>query len=203
MSASAFATIAVIHLLAAMSPGPSFVVAVRTAVSEGFRPAIGLAVGFGLGAVLWAVAALAGLALLFELVPQLFTALRLAGGAFLLFLAVMMWRHAAEPLGEAGAAAPRTTADAVRLGFLTFAANPKTAVFFGAVFVGLVPADAGWPVLAALLAVIFLNETLWYVLVARVFSLPRARTAYQRLKAWIDRAFGTLLAALGLRIAIG
>ncbi len=97
---------------------------------------------------------------------------------------------------------PAASWSAVRLGFLTFATNPKTAVFFGAVFVGLVPADTPLAARAALLAVIFVNETLWYIAVARLFSLPRARTMYIRAKAWIDRSFGLLIAGFGINIAL-
>ncbi|MBK1636879.1 LysE family translocator [Rhodovulum adriaticum] len=201
MTLAAFLSVCLIHLLAAMSPGPSFVVSARTAATEGFRTAAALAVGFGLGAALWATAAMAGLALLFELVPALFVAMKLGGAAFLLFIAVMMWRHARTPLPEAGDLNPRGPLAAIRLGFLTFASNPKTAIFFGAVFVGLVPAEAPLAVRAALIAVIFCNETLWYLAVARLFSLPRARNAYGRFKALLDRAFGTLIAAFGLKIA--
>ena len=39
------------------------------------------------------------------------------------------------------------------------------------------------------------------MLVGRVFSLGRARAAYAGAKAWVDRAFGGLIAAFGLRIA--
>lgn len=204
MTLTAFLSVVLIHLAAAISPGPSFVVSVRTAVSEGFPVACALALGFGLGAVLWAVAALAGLALLFELVPQLFVALKLVGGAFLIFIAVMMWRHAKEPMEMAAEGSPpRSAASAIRFGFLTFASNPKPAIFFGAVFVGLVPVDTPLAILAALVAAIFLNETLWYIFVARVFSLPRARAGYARLKVWFDRSFGTLMALFGLKIALG
>ncbi|MDJ0821690.1 MAG: LysE family transporter [Paracoccaceae bacterium] len=202
MTWAAFLSVWLIHLLAAMSPGPSFVVSVRTAVSEGFGTACALAFGFGLGAVLWAAAAMAGLALLFELVPALFVMMKLGGAAFLLFIAYLMWRHAKEPLPTLEDGAPRTALSAMRLGFLTFATNPKTAVFFGAVFVGLVPADTPWAIRLALLAVIFLNETLWYIVVARVFSLRRPRAAYTRLKTGIDRVFGSLIAAFGLKIAL-
>ena len=57
--------------------------------------------------------------------------------------------------------------------------------------------------MALLVAIIFVNETLWYVLVARVFSLPKARAQYTRLKTAIDRAFGGLIALFGLKIALG
>ena len=203
MTWAAFASVVLIHLAAAMSPGPSFVVSVRTSVTEGFGVASGLALGFGLGAVLWAFAAMAGLAVLFEVVPALFTTLKMVGAAFLMFIAVMMWRHASAPLDTADSAtAPRTVGGAVRLGFLTFATNPKPAVFFGAVFVGLVPADTPMIWRAAILAAVFVNETTWYILVARLFSLPRARASYMRLKTYIDRAFGTLIALFGLKIAL-
>ncbi|GGE23448.1 threonine transporter [Primorskyibacter flagellatus] len=203
MTTAAFVSVILIHLLAAMSPGPSFVVCLRIAVTRGFRTAVGLAVGFGLGAALWAVAALAGLALLFELVPGLFLALKIVGGAFLMWIAVQMWRHATEPLDlEASTQEAMTFARALRFGLLTFASNPKTAVFFGAVFVGLVPAGTPLATLALLVTAIFINETLWYIVVARLFSLPQPRRAYVRAKAWTDRAFGSFLGLFGLKIAL-
>jgi threonine/homoserine/homoserine lactone efflux protein len=203
MTTGVFLAILLIHLAAAISPGPAFVVSVRTAAAEGFRPAAGLALGVGLGSAAWALAALAGLGLLFELAPALLTALKIAGGLFLVWIAVATWRHADDPLPQPEAGAlPRGVASAVRLGLLTQLANPKTAVFFGAVFIGLVPPDAPTWSLALLLLAIGIDETLWYLVVARLFSLARARAAYGRAKRWVDRAFGGLMAALGARIAI-
>lgn len=204
MTLAAFLTIAGLHLMAAISPGPSFVVSVRTAAAEGFRPALGLAIGFGLGAVIWATAALAGLSLLFQVVPALFTALKFAGGAFLVWIAIQTWRHAKTPLPEPSddMAVPQTLGAAVLKGLGVMLANPKPAVFFGAVFVGLVPPDTPLPVLALVMAVIFVDETLWYIAVARLFSLPGPRAAYARMKTGVDRTFGVLMAGLGLRIAL-
>lgn len=203
MTLALFIGIALIHLAAAISPGPSFVVAVRTAAAEGLRPAMGLAVGFGLGALIWALAALLGLALLFELAPTLFTAFKIAGGLVLIFIAWKTWSHAKEPVDMPDdIAVPRGWVSAIRLGLVTQIANPKPAVFFGAVFAGLVPPETPALVLAALLAVIFTQETLWYIAVARLFSLARPRAAYARFKAAIDRAFGGLIALLGAKIAL-
>lgn len=203
MSWTLFALILLIHLAAAISPGPSFVMSLRIAASQGLRAACGLAVGFGLGAALWALAALAGLALIFKLVPALFIALKLVGAAFLIWIAWQMWRHAPTPLASHSNPDTRMGfARALRLGFATFATNPKPAVFFGAVFVGMVPQGTSLPWQAAILAGIFINETLWYMLVARVFSGARARTTYMRLKTGINRAFGALIAAFGLKIAL-
>ena len=202
MTAAAFLGVALVHLMAAISPGPSFVLSIRTAAAEGFRVAAALALGFGIGASIWAAAALLGLALVFEVAPMLLTGLKVAGGLFLVWIAVQMFRHAREPMPvvEPGAA-PRGTLAAVRLGTLAMLANPKPAIFFGAVFVGLIPQTASTADKLVVLANILWVETLWYVIVARAFSLPRARAAYARWKAALDRAFGTALAGLGAAVA--
>ena len=202
MTPAVFVGIALVHLMAAVSPGPSFVLAVRTAAAEGFGAAGALALGFGLGATLWAAAALLGLAVLFEAAPVLLSAMKVAGGLFLLWLAWGLWSGAREPMPEvAPGAAPRSAGSAVRLGLVSMLANPKPAVFFGAVFVGLVPREAAATDKALILFNILWVEAAWYMVVARVFSLPRARAGYARLKTALDRAFGGALAALGLTIA--
>ena len=176
MTFGLFLTAVLVHIAAAVSPGPSFVLSVRTAAAEGFRVAAALALGFGLGAATWAIAALVGLKILFEVVPSLFIALKLAGGLFLLYIAVQMWRHARDPVETHldPNAAPRSMLSGLRLGFTTFMANPKPAVFFGSIFVTIVPQDTPVPWLIALVTVVGLNEMLWYLVVARAFSLIAA-----------------------------
>ena len=102
MTAAVFLSIALIHLMAVISPGPSFVMAVRTDSSDGLRAALGVALGLGLGAVVWALAALFGLHLLFRLAPALLLAFKIAGAGFLFWIAIQTWRHAREPLPAAG-----------------------------------------------------------------------------------------------------
>lgn len=203
MSLTALGAILLIHLLAAISPGPSFAVSVRVAINDGFRAAVALAFGFGLGAVIWALAALLGLALLFELVPGLFTAIQYAGAAFLAYIAWQIWSHAPDPLPQRSDGAALSPGRAFRMGFTTFATNPKPAVFFGAVFAGLVPPGTSAPWLALIALGVFLNETLWYILVARVFSLNRARSLYARIKPWVDRALALIIFAFAVKIALG
>lgn len=203
MTLAAFASILLLHLMGAMSPGPAFVMTVRTAAVEGFRPAAFAALGLATGAVIWALAALLGLTALFQVAPAALLALKLAGAAYLIWLALQMLRHAEAPLPqvEAEGPTPRTIGSAFRLGLLTQLANPKIAVFFGAVFVGMVPQDASVLAMAAILAMIFVNEALWYGFVGRVFSLTWVRAAYGRAKRWVDRAFGVLIGGFGIKIA--
>ncbi|WP_226553341.1 LysE family translocator [Celeribacter naphthalenivorans] len=202
MTLAIFLSILSLHLVAAMSPGPSFVVSVRTAASEGFRPAFGLAVAFGLGAVIWALAAMSGLSILFEIFPRAYLAFKLAGGLFLIWIGYKTFRHAHDPLPETTLlASPRSLANAFRLGLMTQLSNPKPAVFFGAVFAGLIPPETSLAVKGLLLFFVFFDETLWYVIVARLFSRQKARQAYGRAKLWTDRALGGMIALFGVRIA--
>jgi threonine/homoserine/homoserine lactone efflux protein len=199
---AAFATAWFIHLLAAASPGPAVLLCARLAATEGMRVGVFYAVGVAIGGCFWALAALLGLSVLFEIAPGLLLGLKIVGGLFLIWLGIRMWRHAPEPLPTvAPDAAARGAFAAIRLGVLTQLANPKTAVFFGAVFVSTVPAHASWGVIAALLLMVFVNETLAISAFARAFSLGPMRRGYARLKTGIDRTFGGLLAALGIKIA--
>ena len=203
MTLSAFAAAWFIHLLAAASPGPAIFMSARTGVTEGFGTGVWLALGIGAGAVFWAVAALFGLAVLFALAPALFWGFKVTGGLFLLWMALQMWRHASDGLDMADEGQPpRSGASAFRLGVVTQLANPKPAIFFGAVFVGTVPPGTSLPWVGALLVMIMGNEVFCNVVVARVFSFNGPRRAYQRLKAPIDRAFGGVLALLGVKIAL-
>lgn len=204
MSLTIFLSILALHLVAAISPGPSFVVSLRTAASQGFRPAAGLAVAFGLGAVIWALAALFGLALIFEVLPKAYLGFKIAGGLFLIWVGIKTFLHAKTPMPEVATLdAPQSLISAVRLGLLTQLANPKPAIFFGAVFAGLIPPETSVFTLAALLFLVFFNETMWYLFVAAVFSRQRARDMYARAKLWTDRALGGMIALFGLKIAAG
>lgn len=202
MSLSAFIAVVLLHLMAAISPGPAVLMSARTGVTEGLRIGAFVAAGIGLGGVIWAAAALFGLALVFEAAPTLLWALKIAGGLYLLHMAWRMWRTADEPLDMSGSGGlPRSAASALRLGLMTQLANPKPAVLFSAIFVGTVPPGTSIWVYAALLIAVFLNETVWNIFVARIFSFDRTRRGYIGLKSVIDRSFGGLLAMLGIKIA--
>lgn len=204
MTVSAFLAAWLLHLIAAATPGPTILMSARIGVTEGMRTGVFYALGCAFGALVWAVAALFGLAVLFQIAPTVLWGFKLAGGLFLLWIALQMWRHASDPLPEASAqATPRTAWSALRLGLATQLANPKPAIFFGAVFVGTLPPDVSPIAMALLLIVIFLNELVCTAGVARIFSFETSRRAYMRLKLRIDRIFGGLLGLLGVKIALG
>jgi threonine/homoserine/homoserine lactone efflux protein len=202
MTLTAFLAVAFLHLMVAISPGPAVLMSARTGVIEGLRTGFFLACGIGIGGVVWALAALFGLNLVFQAAPALLYALKIVGGLYLIYMAWGMWKSADQPLDMTETMRPpRTAWSAFRLGLITQLANPKPAVLFSAIFVGTVPPHTPAWVYAALLLVVFLNETIWNTVVARIFSFHRSKAAYISLKSIIDRCFGGMLAILGLKIA--
>lgn len=202
MTLAAFFAIWSLHLMAAVSPGPAVLMSARIGIQDGLRTGFFLSVGIGLGGVVWAAAALFGLNLLFAAAPMLLVGFKLLGGAYLVWMGWTIWRDAATPLHVSNTAeATRAPMQALRLGLFTQLANPKPAILFSAIFLGTVPPSAPAWIYAAIVTVVFLNETIWNCAVARVFSLERSKRTYLGLKTVLDRAFGGALALLGVKIA--
>jgi len=195
--------VALIHLLGAASPGPAFVLITRTAAVGGRAPALWMALATAMGGAAWAAAAVFGLALVFAAAPWLYTAMKWAGAAYLIWLAVQMWCHAEAPLDTSGSAAGRTAAAAFRRALTLQLANPKVMVFFGSVFVAVVPQDASGWLLALIVANVFAVEAALFSAIALAFSAGPVRRGYLRAKAWVDRVCGGALGLLGLRLVLG
>jgi threonine/homoserine/homoserine lactone efflux protein len=155
------------------------------------------------GALAWAAAALYGLQALFARFEWLHVAFRIGGASYLLYLAFMLWRHAGAPLPEMPAASIARTSgwQGFLRALLLQVSNPKIMVFFGSIFLSLLPAQSpGW-LDGAALAIVAVNEFTWFALLALLFSGESARAFYRRAKLWLDRLMGGMLGLLGLKLA--
>lgn len=184
--------------LAILSPGPAIIACTRSAAARGREAALPYSVGLAVGASLWCLFSLFGLSLLFRLVPQLFTALKLAGGLYLLWVAWAMWRHAADPLPPAAA----TGGPGFWAGIALNLSNPKPALFYASVLLSLFPRLHGIAGPAVLYAVALAIELTFYVSVTTLMSTGPVRRRYFAAKAWIDRIAGALIGALGLTLIL-
>lgn len=196
--------LAVVHLLAVASPGPSTVLVIQTAAIAGRRGGLLAAFAMMVGALLWAIAALFGLQALFAQFEWLYLAFRIAGGLYLIYLAVMLWRHARDPLPEiaVGSRAGMTGWKGFLRALLLQLSNPKIMVFFGSIFLSLLPQHLPAWMDAAVLTIVGLNEFTWFALLALLFSSDSARAFYRRIKLWLDRVMGGVLGLLGVRLAL-
>ncbi|MEO1719136.1 MAG: LysE family transporter [Pseudomonadota bacterium] len=202
---SAFATLALVHLAAVVSPGPSFLVCSRIALSDGRIAGFAVAGGMALGTLLWALGALIGLAVLFEQAQWMYQALRIAGGAFLVFIAIQSWRHAGDALPthqETETSGAISLFAAFRLGLFTQLSNPKVAIFFASIFLAVLPPGSGALGAGVALVIVTANEFFWYAAVATGLSSAEPRRLYLSYKAPIERALAIILGLIGIRIAV-
>lgn len=196
-----FSVIAAV-LIGAVSPGPSFVLVSRIAISRSRKAGLAAALGMGTGSVIFATLALFGLSALLMKVEWLYIALRVAGGLYLIYVGIRIWHHAADDLPIDAPATPAVGGIARNFFFAlgTQLSNPKTAIFYGSIFAALLPAaPASWLLLTVPPAV-FLVEVGWYAVVTLAFSSNRPRALYVGSKLWIDRVAGAVIGALGARL---
>lgn len=207
---SALLLVVPVWAAALVTPGPDTLAVAHSALRGGRRAGLACVAGVSTGAAIWALGALAGLALLFERAAWAYRAIVLCGAAYLVVAGLGMlwaaWRWRPVASAEAGPAAPERgavsgTRAAFRRGLVTHLANPKAAVFFGSLFaVALPPGAAGWigPVLAG--AVVAMTAA-WYGAMTIAVTRRSVAAAYARAERGLTGATGALLTGLGARLA--
>ena len=192
-------TIGLVQVVAVISPGPSFLITARTAVARSRANGVKVALGVGIGSAIWALAALLGLNVIFQAVPLLFTAMKVLGALFLVWLALQIFLHASDPVVLDGANGLAIGSPFLK-GLITQVSNPKAAVFFGSIFVALLPSSVPIWMIVALTVMTALNEIWWFSIVALFFGAGPVRQLYLRAKVWIDRVTGAFLGLVGVRL---
>jgi threonine/homoserine/homoserine lactone efflux protein len=192
------------HLLAVISPGPSFIIVTRVSITTSRAAGVWTALGFAIGTFIYGCAALFGLQSLFAAFPMVYATVRIIAAIYLAYIAFMLWRHAADPLPMPDPDKPHgeRPLTSIKRGLLTQLSNPKVVVFMGSIFVTLLPPNPSAGLIAILLAIVVVNEFGWYALVACAVSRPGPRRAYARLKSAIDRTTGAVLAGLGVKLIV-
>jgi threonine/homoserine/homoserine lactone efflux protein len=204
---SSFGAFLGVAVLVIVTPGPDTALTIRNALLGGRRSGMLTAAGVSAGQATWALATSAGLAALLRASEPAFTALRLAGSAYLVYLGAQALLGAVR---RGGARTPRRWLPgtrtgpwtALRQGLLSNLGNPKMAVFFTGLLPQFAPSGRASFVELLLLGLLFSGLTLaWLSLYAaavakagRVLLRPRVRRA-------LDAVTGAVLVALGLRLA--
>ena len=198
-------TVAGIWAIAVATPGPNFFVVARSALSGSRIAAFAAVAGVTTGTLIWGLAGLLGINALFSAAPAAYFILKLAGGAYLLFLGIRLLCSARRSIpSQSAQPVPRDTTNfgAYRLGLLSNLANPKSAVFVTSLFATALPPDATWPQGLASVAIMVAVSAFWYSLVALVLARPRISSAYLRGRRVIDGVTGAIFAGFGVRLLL-
>jgi threonine/homoserine/homoserine lactone efflux protein len=194
-------------LVLAATPGANLAVVLRCASLGGQRAAVGASVGLTLGKIFWAIASLVGLAALLAASATAYQALRLAGAVYLVWLGVQALLSARRRSSEAAqdGAEPREILSfrgGLRRGLIGDLLNPKVGLFYTTVFPQFIgPGDAVAPMAAVLVAGHALVLLTWYPGVTYLVSRAGRVLKRPHLAKLLDRVMGTILIAMGVRLA--
>jgi threonine/homoserine/homoserine lactone efflux protein len=191
-----------------VTPGADMALVTRNAVAGGMRAAVGTAIGIVAGCFAWAAASALGIAALLSASATAFTAVKIAGAAYLAMLGLQALLAArrrvkapADPRDDPVGGAVRLLA-ALRQGLLTNLLNPKIAVLYATLLPQFL--SPGDPVMALSLTMAAIHGAMglvWLSAYARVIVAAGDLLRRPRVRAALDAVTGTVLVALALRLA--
>ena len=191
-----------VDLLAAISPGPNFVVVTQAAINRTRRHAAAVVLGIMTANLFWCAAVLFGLSALFEVAPRLYVAIKFMGGAYLIYLGVRLCCGESLTAAATESSFQNSPGAAFVRGLLTNLSNPKSVVYFGSIFALFMrPGTPAW-VQALAVGIVLFDTALWYGTVGALFSSGIVQRFYARVQRPVNRATGAVMIAFGGRLML-
>ncbi len=192
--------------MVSLTPGMCMTLSMTLGMTIGVRRALWMMLGELVGVGLVAVSAVVGVATLMLRYPEVFAVFKWVGGAYLIYLGVMMWRSKGRlAIPEASDAVPDVSrVQLIVQGFVTAVANPKGWAFF----IALLPPflESGRPLAPQLVALVGVILTL--ELTCLLIYAGGGRTASRFLRRsgnvqLLNRVAGSLMVGVGVWLALG
>ena len=199
---AAFTAVAVVLIL---TPGPDMALVTRNTVVLGRRAGLATSMGVCAGVLVHGCAAALGLSAVLRTSSTAFSAIKLAGAAYLVYLGIQAWRRAGRGGTDDGLLGGRRARAGApfRQGLLSNVLNPKLAIFFVTLLPQFIDSSQSAAARSLLLACVYAGLcAVW--LVAFTFAMSRTRDVLRspRVTRLIEGVTGTVLLAVGLRLAV-
>lgn len=191
--------------IGAVSPGPDFAMVLRQSIAHGRQAAILTSAGIASAILVHGTYTLLGIGLIVSQSLLIFTVLKFAGAAYLIWLGVGALRAPAPEAPDDLDTPPRRDMPPLKafgIGFLTNLLNPKAVLFFLSLFTTLVSAATALEIKGFYVASMSVMLFTWFLLVSLFFTTPRIRQGFYRMGQWFNRATGAALIFLAIRVAI-
>jgi threonine/homoserine/homoserine lactone efflux protein len=204
-------TLATVHFIALMSPGPDFALVVQNATRFGRQTGFYIALGLSFGILLHSILSLTGVSYVVHQHPTLFAMVQIAGGSYLLYLGigalrsvVSRWglRHQPAELANDPSLLLSSRRQAFSRGFTTNILNPKALVFFISLMSTLVPSSMSVPGKLMALAILWSLSLVLFSFLAWALSTKRMQRKLGSASIYIDALCGLLFSGIGLTILL-
>ncbi len=202
-------TLASIHFIALMSPGPDFALVVQNATRHGRQTGLYIALGLSCGILLHSLLSLTGISYLVHQQPTLFAIIQLAGGSYLLYLGYCALKATWQIIQNHDDEDDTVNAkdliltnkrQAFSKGFATNILNPKALVFFISLMSSLVPADMSLSGKGFALIILFGLSLFWFSLLAWMLSTKALQKKLSEATVYIDGLCGVVFSLIGASI---
>ena len=206
VSLGAAAGIAMVGLGLVLTPGPNMLYLVSRSVTQGRRAGLISLIGTGLGFLVYLVAAAAGIAAVFATVPLAYTALKVVGAGYLLYLAWTVLRPGAAPVFAVRDLPHDPARRLIGMGLLTNLLNPKIAILYVSLLPQFVDSDRGSVAAQSLvlgsiqIAIALTVNALIVIGAGGLASVLANRPSWARIQRY---AMGTVLGAFAVRMLAG
>ncbi len=191
-------------LVLIFTPGPDILYVMTRGVAQGRGAAFAAASGFSLGNIVHTLAATAGLSAILASSATAFGLVKLAGGLYLIYLGIRLFRAGETPLGKETDQSTKRMGAIFRQSIIANVLNPKVAIFFLAFFPQFIRPENGSPQLQMLLlGMTFIVLTFFGFNIVGWFAGSLGEWLKRRpsVGRWIHRLAGTVLVGLGLKLA--
>ncbi|GHE77172.1 LysE family translocator [Thalassotalea profundi] len=196
-----------IHLLAAASPGPDFVLVTQQTLTQGKKAGLLCSIGIALGLSIHIIYSALGLAAVIASSETALWLIKSLGGCYLLYLGIKGIKAKATLSiktltndNNTVTAHQKSTIQIIGLGFLCNALNPKAPIYFVALFTIVLSPDM--PIMHICIYGLWMMmiQLLWFSCVTLLFSRPRVNYAFQKLGHWLDRILGSAMIIMGIKV---
>jgi len=202
---SILATLAGVHFMALLSPGPDVALVVQNSTRYGCRTGVFIALGLSCGIVIHSLLSLTGISYLVHQQPALFAMVQLAGGGYLFYLGLgalksiyTTWRSPqAVGVNNERYKLIENQRQASSRGFITNIFNPKALVFFISLMSSLVPVGMSFSGKGIALLILWGLSFMWFSTLAWMLSTARLQKRLQSLTVYIDAVCGIIFTLIG------
>jgi threonine/homoserine/homoserine lactone efflux protein len=192
-----------VFIPALILPGPDFVGVVRASITRGTTAGLLTTLGVTIGLGFYATLSLLGLSAILVKYQWLTWAVRVLGGAYLIWLGIKLLRAKPSAPGEevsGGTLGNPVRGSSLLFGFLVTLTNPKAIVLFASVFATAVTASTPLWLMALMVGLVMLSALSWYSIVSLFMSSAPVMRRFQHARHWIERVAGASFVLIGGRI---
>ena len=198
-----WASLAIICMLGAFSPGPSLIVILSLTSTDGRRSGYDASLGHGCGIFVYAFMSASGLAIILNLHKGLFALIQFLGAIFLLYLGLRIMRSIIFKASEESSKSVLNQNYSNRFtdGFLIAILNPKIAVFFLSLFSQFLRLEQNFIIHLGMATLAGVIDTVAYVLMVSLASTQIMLKFLSTYKTSVEFCFGLLLIALSISLS--